>query len=283
MGERISDPFLVVYGDSLLRLDYTELLGFHRSTQSHCTIVYHRPVFSDFLYEYHDNALSYCGKRTNYGVLDVNSNERVVHCVEKPPLDEIKKRFENAVASAAVYLLRKSTLDHIPPDTASDFPSDLFPKLISRSVPCYGFDIGKGYRIDIGTLPSYYKTQMSILHGEIPFDLQHYLSESGGIWFAGKPVPLHSSQFTPPLLLCSNCSIGDGTVIDRSIIGNDVAVGSSCKIRNSILLDHVVVGDGVEISTSVVGENCRIYAGSILPKNTVLGSYCTIGDPNSFQ
>ena len=143
------DGLLVVYGDSLLQASFQEMLQFHRETGSWCTALYHRPRFEAFLYKHPADELRRGEKRTNYGVMQLDTDGRITRMVEKPPLGEIE---EGSVANAAVYLLRREVLDLVSSDQACDFARDLFPLLNSKGIPCYGFDIGQGYRIDEGTL-----------------------------------------------------------------------------------------------------------------------------------
>ena len=46
----ISDPFLVIYGDSLLQPDFGQMVLFHNEDKSDITILSHNPVFESFLY-----------------------------------------------------------------------------------------------------------------------------------------------------------------------------------------------------------------------------------------
>lgn len=280
----VSDTIMVVYGDSLLRVNYFELCEFHKQKASNCTILYHHPKFQSFLYEYHDKDLNYIntGQRTNYGVLDIDMNGRITYAEEKPLLSDIKEKFNCPVANATVYTFTKDILEYVPEKSSFDFPKDLFPKLLDQGVICYGFDINNGYREDIGTLQHYYKTQFDILMGKLEFD--HYFpSLANGKWVA------ESSRLNPievmnkRILIGEHCKIMKDAMVECSIIGNNVSIGDNSTIKNSIILDNVFIGTGVSILNSIVGSNSYFSDNVVLPTNTILGCNCILGKKDFFS
>jgi NDP-sugar pyrophosphorylase family protein len=78
-------------------------------------------------------------------------------------------------------VLEPGILDYIPPHTFYDFGHDLFPLLLEKGVPMYGYPISADeYLIDIGTMEKYQRAQRqwarayrlkSIARGPIPGDL----------------------------------------------------------------------------------------------------------------
>lgn len=275
MDTSISNPFIVLYGDSLLKVDYQKILEFHIKNKSWLTVLYHRPNFESFLYEYHGKPIN-DEIRTNYGVMDVDSTNRITKIIEKPLIQEIKTKFEDPVASAAVYIINKETLDFVPSGCFFDFPKDLFPLLLDKGIPCFAFDIETGYRFDIGTIHNYYDTQLDILEGRIDFDFYFPLI-SEKIWVGNGSIIDSLENLKKPVLVCENSRIDLGTNIGCSIIGNNVYVGKFSSIRKSIVLDNVYIGNRVTISHSIIGENSFIEDDVFLPPNTVLGNYCRLG------
>ncbi|MEW6096680.1 MAG: NDP-sugar synthase [bacterium] len=276
--DEISNTFMVIYGDSLLKVDYKKMLQFHIDKESWCTILYHHPNFESFLYEYHDKDKGFKdrGKRTNYGVMDIDSNNRMTKAMEKPLITEIKNDFANPVANAAVYLLEKEILKFIPTNRLFDFPRDLFPLLIEEGVPCFGFDIEEGYRVDIGTIPNYYNAHFAILEKKIDFDFDFPLLQEG-IWIGKDSIIGSINGLKKPVLICENSRICLNTTIESSIIGNNVFIGEDSFVRKSIILDNVRIGNRVKISYSIIGGNSFIGDRVSLPPNTILGNYCHLG------
>jgi NDP-sugar pyrophosphorylase family protein len=276
-NEEISDPFFVVYGDSLLKSSFLNILEYHNHNSSLCTILYHQPNFESFLYKYHDNKFEIKGERTNYGVMNISENERITYFEEKPLLTDIPKRFNNPVANAAVYVLDKKILSYIQPDTACDFGNDLFPKMVKSGIECIGYDIKTGYRLDIGTLESFYTSHLAIIEGILDYDFI-YEEHIRGIWIGKKTKIDQSSLIIKPAYIGAKSTIGPNTVIDHRIIGNNVLIGKSSRIIKCIILDNATIGDGVEIAESIIGEYSKVSDDIHLPSGVVLGNYCQIGN-----
>lgn len=277
LKENIAETIVVIYGDSLLKANYNKMLEFHRQRRSLCTILYHRPNFESFLYEYHDNDDSYenSGKRTNYGVMDLALDNRIIYVEEKPLLEDIKKKFLNPVANATVYILEKLVLEHIPADCSFDFPKDLFPALLKKGVRLFGFDIEDGYRVDIGTLYNYFQTQFDILRGKVEFDFYFPFLEKG-MWIAKSSRDNPIKGLRKPILIGENCKIDQDAEIECSIIGNNVEIGKFSTIRNSIILDDNHIGECVNIAYSIIGRKSLIGDNVLLSPNSVLGSNCNL-------
>ena len=130
--EGLDDSFLVMNGDVLTTLDFSELLALHRESGNALTIAAHRRVV-----------------RTDYGVLHVEGSARRTGIVtgfeEKPEIPYI--------VSMGVYAMEPRVLDTIEPGSYLDLP-DLVLRLIDagEQVGSYLFD---GYWLDIGRHDDY--------------------------------------------------------------------------------------------------------------------------------
>lgn len=273
-----AENFLIIYGDSLLRADFSSLLRSHQVNDAWCTVLVHYPDFAAFLYEPNQSTEISITPRTNYGVLEVASNGRIVRIIEKPRLDEIGN-FAHPAANATVYVLRREALENISPDKDSDFPKDLFPKLIAENRPCFAHDIGDGFRLDLGTIPNYITTQMAILKGELPFDL-FFPAVGKHQWIGDKTKIDSSCQFSPPYLVGENSQIGPGAHIEGSVIGSNVLIGPGAIIMHSIILNGVQIGARARVVNSILGEHCILGDDVVLSSNSVLGDYCRLGGTN---
>src|SRR5208337_4179219 len=79
------DSLMVIYGDSLLSLDFADFISFHREVAARgglATIAYHRPT---------DLTLPEKDGRTYHGVMSTNAEGRVTEFVEKPRVDVIPR------------------------------------------------------------------------------------------------------------------------------------------------------------------------------------------------
>jgi mannose-1-phosphate guanylyltransferase/phosphomannomutase len=126
-------PFLVLYGDVLTDLDLSALVNRHRATGAVATLA---------LYRVPDP--SRCG------IVELAEDNRIVRFVEKPPPDDL---FSD-LANAGIYVLEPSVLADVPAGQPFDFGHDLFPRLLGRGLPLYGFCL-PGYLLDIGSIERY--------------------------------------------------------------------------------------------------------------------------------
>ena len=127
--------FVLIYGDVLTDLDLTDLEAYHRQKAGLGTVALYRV----------DNP-------TVRGLVEIDPTGRILRFVEKPRPEEV---FTD-LANSGVYILEPEVLQYIPPDTACDFGRDLFPALLERHVPLYGYPLAEDeYLIDIGSPESY--------------------------------------------------------------------------------------------------------------------------------
>lgn len=130
--DRLDDSFLVMNGDVLTTLDYSDLMDLHRESGNLLTIASHRRVV-----------------RTDYGVLHVNGEAGRTRTVtgfeEKPEVPY--------VVSMGVYAMEPRALEYIEQGVNLDVP-DLVLRLIDagEQVGSYLFD---GYWLDIGRPQDY--------------------------------------------------------------------------------------------------------------------------------
>jgi len=123
-----NEPFLVMNGDTLTTIDYRRLVEFHKQQEAAITIASHkRKVYIDF------------------GVLNVDDDERLIQYEEKPTLQYL--------VSMGIYVLDPNVLNFIPYNQRLDFP-DLVKKLMveDKKVQCYSTD---EYWLDIGRHDDY--------------------------------------------------------------------------------------------------------------------------------
>ena len=107
----LNEPFVVLYGDTLIDVDLAHMADLHRRSGAAGTIFAHpndHPYDSD--------------------VLDVDEDGRVLRLMAKPHPEGIL--LPNLV-SAALYVLSPEAIDHVPADRASDWAHDVFPAILS--------------------------------------------------------------------------------------------------------------------------------------------------------
>jgi NDP-sugar pyrophosphorylase family protein len=128
--KNLDESFIVMNGDLLTDLNYSNLYSFHKEQNAIATIAtYHRQVKIDF------------------GVIETDQNNTIQKFIEKPGLDY--------KVSMGIYVFNPEVLNYIKPETYFDFP-DLVKLLINsgEKVVSYPFH---GYWLDIGRPDDYEK------------------------------------------------------------------------------------------------------------------------------
>lgn len=122
-------PFLVVYGDNLVRIELAPLLAMHRERQAIATI-----------------ALFASPEPWTGGVVETDPTGRVTAFREKPDRATITTNLINA----GIYVLDPAIFDCIPAGQFCDFGRDVFPRLLAAGKPVYAMK-PLAYIQDIGT------------------------------------------------------------------------------------------------------------------------------------
>lgn len=125
LPERPREPFIVMNGDLLTKVDFVRLLDFHQRQGFAATV-----------------AMREYSHQVPYGVLEIDDHYKVQRMVEKP----IERRY----VSAGIYVLDPDTVDLIPSNEFYDMPT-LFNALMARERTVGSFPL-RDYWIDIGRM-----------------------------------------------------------------------------------------------------------------------------------
>ncbi|MEK3994161.1 nucleotidyltransferase family protein [Psychrobacillus sp. FSL K6-2365] len=131
LSEKPSEPFFVMNGDLLTKINFEQLLDFHYETNSTATMCVRE-------YEY----------QIPYGVIETE-NHKLLSIIEKP----VHKNFVNA----GIYVLDPSVLEHVPDGDFYDMP-ELYKKLMNDQKKVSAFPL-REYWLDIGRLDDYEKAK----------------------------------------------------------------------------------------------------------------------------
>ena len=269
------DYVLILSGDQLYRMDYSDMVRTHEAAKADVTIAA-LPVEAD--------------KAAGFGIMRLDDTGRVQGFLEKPKtqqeldlvrtdpkwIDErgIQSRGRDCLASMGIYLFNRDRLvDVLTKTNYQDFGKEIFPASIrTHKVQVHLFD---GYWEDIGTIKSFYEANLELCRPNAPFDMSP--SESP-IYTRARFLP--ASRFDGAMvtqsLISDGCVIEPGARIDNSVIGVRCRIGRGAQIRNSIVCgaDYyepscnghspgrpaIGIGKGTLIDGAIVDKNCRIGA-----------------------
>ncbi len=256
--EFLDNSFLVISGDILTDFNLQEAMDFHKSKKALATIVLTRVT----------NPL-------DYGVVITDTNDKIEKFLEKPVWGEV---FSDTI-NTGIYLLEPEILKFIPPSKEFDFSRNLFPLLLSKKLPLYGY-VCKGYWRDVGNLTEYRLAHLDILRGEVRVNIKGEKLDTVGkdIW-VGKNCRISSSAtLKGGVVVGDNCVIKKDAFISDSVIGNNNIVEEGVTIIKSVIWDDVQIGRKAELKENIIGKGTQIKAKAFIQDGAVIADKCVIGE-----
>jgi len=138
------ETFVVVYGDMLTNLNISSLVEFHQAKGALASLT---------LFEVEDPS--------SYGIVEIDSERRILRFVEKPAPGTTSSN----LANAGIYVLQPEVIDYIPSETFYDFGHDLFPALLSKGARLFGY-VTTDSILDTGTMEYYRRAERDLLEGK---------------------------------------------------------------------------------------------------------------------
>jgi glucose-1-phosphate adenylyltransferase len=230
-----ADYYLILAGDHLYRMDYSDLVDGHCDRRADITIAT-QPVTID--------------DASAMGIFRFDRNGQIVAFEEKPKRErllEIGQSFPPGamagghspdkpfVASMGVYVFSRDVLlEAIEQENAADFGRQIIPSALGRyKVNAYVF---RSFWADVGTVSSFYDANIMLTHPRAPFKFYDPRS----------PIYTHA-RFLPGARL------------------------SDCKARDAIIAEGCYV-DSATIENSIVGIRTNIQAGATIRRSVLLGA-----------
>lgn len=234
---------LILSGDHIYKMDYSEMLKEHKKNEADCTIA----AFDVPIDEAH-----------RFGILNTDDNNKIEEFEEKPANPRSTK------ASMGIYIFNWSVLrqylidDEANPDSENDFGKNIIPSMLNDGKNLYAFTF-KGYWKDVGTVSSLWEANMDMIDDDCDLDIGGDASRRIYARSAAQPPHYISSSAS-----ISNAIISEGAVVygdvKDSIISHGAKIGQGSKIYNSVIFPGAEIKDGAEVYFSIVGENAKIGA-----------------------
>ncbi len=255
------EPFLVISGDALTDFDLTALTRFHRERGAMLTMA---------LYRVPDPL--------EYGVINVREDGRVVQFMEKPSWAGVTSDTVNT----GIYVMQPELMGHLQDGQRVDWSQDVFPRLLSRGAPVYGY-IAEGYWCDIGTLGEYHRANADLLGGLLN------LGELGkrigpGIWVANNAEIAPDAQLFGPVYLGEDVKIRQGVIVQGPTVIRDYSVlDNRARVHHSMVWRNCYIGEGATLHGAVLGRQCTVKSRAIIFEGAVVGDGAVIGEDAIIQ
>jgi mannose-1-phosphate guanylyltransferase len=258
LEDQLDETFVVAMGDTLMDIDFEVVVREHEEKKAVVTI-----------------ALTEVDKPTEFGIVGLGDDQRIMRFKEKPKQEEV---FSNLI-NAGVYVIQREAFDFVPEDTKFDFSKNLFPKLMEAGKPLYG-SLLRGLWKDIGRPQDLLDANIRMAERKGVERFISGIKTEGRIYgggFSGQGAVLNG-----PLYVGDGVKIGEGTVVTRSAIGQGTVIEPVTRILDSLILDSCLIQRGACLEGTIVGDGCRVGAGVVL-KGCILGDQVVIEGPANLE
>ncbi len=271
--ERYDPEYVVILsGDHIYKMDYSEMLEAHKKANAACTIAVIEVPWEE---------------ASRFGILNCNDDGSIYEFDEKPKNPKSNK------ASMGIYIFTWEKLrqylemDELDKDSSNDFGKNILPAMLNagETMVAWEFD---GYWKDVGTIDSLWEANMDLLDPRVPLDLS---DPSWSIYTRSSSLPPH---FISKDAVCQNSLIADGCVIEGSlefaVLFDGVTVEKGARVTDSIIMPGATIKAGATVQYAIVAEDAVIGEGAVVgqrPENVqnkdewgvaVIGNGVKVGD-----
>jgi mannose-1-phosphate guanylyltransferase/phosphomannomutase len=252
----LDDTFLVISGDHVTDLDLSAATAFHRERGSAATVI-----------------LQHAQNPLEFGIVITGDDGRIERFLEKPGWGEV---FSDTI-NTGIYVLEPEVLDHVPAGEEFDFAQDLFPLLLDKGLPMFGF-VADGYWADVGNLEAYLDVHRDILDRKVNVTPSGFEIE-GGVW-VGEGAEVHpEAQVEGPVYVGDNSRVEAGANIrDHTVLGKGVVVKSGAFLHRAVVHDNAYVGTSASLRGCVLGKNADVKHGARLEEGVIVSDECYVGE-----
>lgn len=268
-----ADYVLILSGDHIYKMDYSEMLKFHKENNADATIA----VIEVDIKE-----------ASRFGIMNTDDNLKVYEFEEKP------KNPKSTKASMGIYIFNSETLykyleeDELDKNSENDFGKNIIPKMLSDGLRLFAYPF-KGYWKDVGTIESLHEANMELIDNRvldifnknwkiysrnIPYPPQ-FISEAANVSHSMITVGCYVEGEVKDSMISSNVTIEEGASVIDSVIFENVTIKKGAKVYRSIIANDVIVGENSQIGElngkiTVVGEGTVVLENEIIESGKII-------------
>jgi len=250
------EPFLVISGDALTDIDLARAAEFHKKRGGICTMV-----------------LTRVEDTSQYGAVLLDDEKRIYGFQEKPLSGEAK----SDLANSGIYFFEPQIFDHIPEGQFYDFGKNLFPVLLKKGLPYYGYTHSQ-YWNDVGSLDEYQQGNFDALEGKVKVNIPGKQIKEG-VW-VGKNCKVEKDVIIiPPVCIGNNCTIKkEAKLFGPIILGDNTVVDERAVLYRGIKWGSGYIGKDSSLIGAIIGYDAKIKDKVSVLERAVIGSKSIIED-----
>ncbi len=246
--DRFDPEYVVVLsGDHIYKMDYSKMVDYHEKNGAACTIAVRNVPLEE---------------ASRFGILNTNPDNTIYEFEEKP------KKPKSTNASMGIYcftwkVMRETLIaDEEDPESSNDFGKNIIPRLLNggHKLMAYNFD---GYWKDVGTINSLWEANMELLGKEPEFNIRG--DERFKIYARNSAFPssyIDASAKIVGSFVAEGCEVY-GTV-RHSVVSVGCTIGEGALIEDSVVMPGVVVESGAIVRHAILGENSKVCRNAVV-------------------
>ena len=238
------DYVLILGGDHIYKMDYQVMLDFHKSNQADITLAT-IPVPIE--------------EASRFGVCITDEDGRISEFQEKP------EQPRSNLASMGIYIFSwpvlKEALITLKDQPGCDFGKHIIPYCHERGDRIFAYEFN-GYWKDVGTLGSYWESNMELIDLIPVFNLyeEFWKIYTKNEWL--RPQYISNSSVINKAIMGDGCEVyGE---VYNSVIGSNVVIEEGAVVRDSIIMNSARIGKNTILDKTIVAEDTVIGAGCVL-------------------
>ena len=238
------DYVLILSGDHIYRMDYSEMLESHKKNGAACTVATITVPMSE------------AGR---FGICNTNSDNSIYEFEEKP------REPKNNQASMGIYIFSTDILleyleaDEADEDSENDFGKNIIPNLLRNGEKLFAYNF-EGYWKDVGTISSLWESNMDLI-GENP--VFKVSDKNNKIYSRNMARP---PQFVGPRAKTLNSMISEGCriygTVENSVLSGGVVIEEGATVKDSVIMEDVVIKSGASVYTAIIDSDSVISSGA---------------------
>jgi glucose-1-phosphate adenylyltransferase len=237
---------LVLSGDHIYKMDYSEMLKAHIKAEADATIaVIGVPI----------------REASRFGIMNTDETGRIVEFEEKP------EHPKSNLASMGIYifnwkLLRKMLVaDMKDPDSAHDFGKNIIPQMLADGKTLLAYEF-KGYWKDVGTIDSLWEANMDLLDKKDELDLGAYSWKIYTADVSTLPAYIGEEAETDRVYITQGCECSGK--VTHTVMFTNSKVAEGATVTDSVLMPGAVVDEGATVTRAMVANGVRIGKGAVV-------------------
>ena len=238
------DYVLILSGDHIYRMDYSEMLKKHKETGAACTVATITVPIEE---------------ASRFGICNTRADGAIYEFEEKP------KEPKNDQASMGIYIFNTKTLieyleiDEADKNSSNDFGKNVIPNLLANGEKLYAYPFS-GYWKDVGTIVSLWESNMDLIGEEPVLD------------FSDKKFRIFSRNTArPPQWIAKGAEISNAMIssgcriygkVENSILSGGVTVEEGAEVYDSVIMSDVTISRGAKVYTAIIDSDATVAEGA---------------------